>query len=276
MAHSASEKKETAPRVSMNEVSKQYALYEHKESNVKIYFTKNYAMFGKMAGNRVLNKIKIARIKRDIAGGLDVLKYCPIIVAAKGGKLEILDGQHRYVVAKELSSHVWYIIAEELSILEIARVNSNTEKWKPADYIHVYTSQGNEDYKKLKEFMEAYRFPLSVSIQMLMKGNALNDGGPPIGKEALNGGQFKVVCADQAEEVAKIVMEFGDFSYCRQRVFIVAICKIITAEKMPIAEVIEAYKENKGRLEYHSSWKDYLANLEAIVNIGKKVRRVIF
>lgn len=247
----------------------------HVESSVKIFFTKQYDRFVRMKGNRVLNKIKINRIKRDIENGLDVLKYCPVIVSEKDGKLEIIDGQHRYEVAKEMGSHVWYIIADELTLLEIAKVNSNTEKWKNKDYIHCYASQGNEHYQQLSDFMEKYGFPLSVSLALLTKGAILTDGGGDL-KKVFQAGTFTVADLPTAINIAETVMRFEGFEAAKSRTFVVAICKVIESGQCPIDEVIEAYIDNKAKLEPQSSWKEYLGALEAIVNIGKKIRRVIY
>jgi hypothetical protein len=248
----------------------------HTESMVKVFFTKDYRRFVKVQGNRTLNKKKIKRIKDDIAAGLDLLKYCPIIVAEKDGKLEIIDGQHRFAVATELKSHVWYIVADELTLLEIAKMNSNTEKWKNRDFIHCYTSQGNEHYAKIDEFMKKYGFPMSVTVGLLTKGTILADGSSVAMMNDFQAGTVKVTRYADAVKVAETVMAFEGFAAKCSRTFVVAVCKILEAEKMPIEDVIEAYRNNKERLQAHGNWKDYLVNLETIVNIGKSKRRVIY
>jgi hypothetical protein len=248
---------------------------DHTESKVKIFFTKDYDRFIRMNGNRKLNKAKIKRIETDIENGLDVLKYCPVIVAEKDGKLEIIDGQHRFAVAKDLGSHVWYVVAEELSLMEIAKVNSNTEKWKNADFIHCYASQGNVHYQQVQQFMEKYGFPLSVTLALLTKGAIMSDGGNDVKKD-FQGGVFEVKDLEAAEQVADTVMRFDGFSGAKSRTFVVAICKILTANKVEIGDVIEAYLRNQDKLQMQGSWKNYLVNLESILNIGKQNRRVIF
>lgn len=252
------------------------ATMEHTESMVKVFFTKDYRRFIKVKGNRMLNKKKIKRIKDDITAGLDLLRYCPIIVAEKGGQLEIIDGQHRFAVATELKSHVWYIVADELTLLEIAKMNSNTEKWKNKDFIHCYASQGNSNYTIIDEFMKKYGFPLSVTVGLLTKGSILNDGGSGAIKEDFQGGNVRVTHEAEAQKIAETVMQFEGFAAKCSRTFVVAICKILEAQKTDIQEVVGAYLANRNRLVQHGSWKDYLVNLEAIVNIGKSKRRVIY
>lgn len=248
---------------------------QHAESSVKIYFTKEYGLFKIMTGNRPLNENKIRKIKQDICNGIDVLKYCPVIVHERDGRLEIIDGQHRFYVAKQLGSHVWYIVAGEMSLLEIAKVNSNTEKWKPADFINCYAVQGNEHYVKLREFIEETHFPLSVALQLLGKGLDVADSGGGI-KEIFQEGQFIVTNEEDANKVKEVVEQFEPFGMRRSRVFVVAICKIMQAEKVPVQELITAFKANPDKLSPQSGWKEYMSNLEVILNIGKKVRRVLY
>lgn len=300
------QEKQVKDRVSMNEVAKQqqeqkrpemavywpetpkgmtaeplqertvYAAPGHTLSRVQIYTTKQYDRFVKMAGNRSLNKAKINRIKKDIDNGLDMLRYCPIIVAEKDGKLEVLDGQHRLQVCKDLKSPVWYIMADELTILEIARVNSNTEKWKNKDYIHCYVSQGNENYRKVEAFMGEYGFPLSVALALLTKGVKTNDGGEGSVQKQFQEGGIVVKYEAEARRVADIAKQFEGFSAWNSRTFVVAICKIMEADKMPMQEVVAAYLANKDKLQPQGNWKNYLAALEVIVNIGKSKRRILY
>src|SRR3990167_9828888 len=105
----------------------------HLESNIKIYFTRDYSIFKNIAGNRLLNENKINKIIYEIKNGLDVLSYCPIIVDED---MRVIDGQHRLYIARKLQSNIWYVISKKkLSILDIAKVNTNTERWKLKDFI---------------------------------------------------------------------------------------------------------------------------------------------
>ena len=108
----------------------------HIESTIKVYVTKDWSLFGFKEGNRPLNKSKIKKIIADINGGSNLLKYCPIIVVPSGNKLTVIDGQHRLEVAKQLKTYIYYVIHDGMSLYEIAKMNSATEKWKPKDFIN--------------------------------------------------------------------------------------------------------------------------------------------
>lgn len=251
--------------------------FVHIESTVKIYVTREYGLFSVLQGNRSLNKSKIKRIVEEIGAGTNLLKLCPIIVSEEGGKLKVIDGQHRLEVAKQIKSNVWYVICDALTLYQIAKVNSNTEKWTGKDFINCYAQTGNEHYVKLKEFATVYGFPLSVNLALLRSGSIKSDtgGGKTIQKE-FETGNFKVRKENEAIAIAQQVERFRDFAGYHSRNFVVAICKVIDAQKISIDEVVAAFEKNKDQLFTQSNWKNYLINLETIVNIGKGKRRVIY
>lgn len=228
-----------------------------------------------LQGNRSLNKPKIKRIKDEIAAGTNLLKYCPIIVVEKDGKLKVVDGQHRLEVAKQIKSNVWYVISDELTLYQIAKMNSNTEKWKGTDFINCYAAHGNPSYVKLKEFVNVYRCPLNVALQLLSKGTKIDNAGSK-DMELFRQGRYMVKREEEAIMVMQKLSEFSSFHGHMTGAFIIAICRIMVSGKISLDEVLKAYMGNQDKLTLNKTWKDYLANLETIVNIGKSKRRVIY
>ena len=247
----------------------------HIESPVKIYVTRDYGLFGLLQGNRSLNKNKIKKIKDEIAAGTNLLKYCPIIVMEAEGKLKVIDGQHRLEVAKQIQSYVWYVISNELSLYEIAKMNSNTEKWKGSDFINCYAVGGNHNYTKLKEFINVYDCPLNVALQLLSKGTKIDNAGSK-DMELFRQGKYQVKKEQEAISVMQQIQVFSSFKGHMTGAFIIAICRIIMADKIALDDVLKAYNANPDKLSLNKNWKEYLLNLETIVNIGKSKRRVIY
>lgn len=248
---------------------------QHNQSNVLVYFTREYKLFKTMEGNRQLNEAKIKRIKNDIQNGLDVLKYCPLICHEKDGRLEIIDGQHRFYVAKQLQSNIWYILAAPMTLQDIAKVNSCTEKWKPADFINCYAVQGNQHYITLQDYKDKTGFPLSVCIRLLTLGLNITDAGFN-DRELFQGGQFEVKTLEEANNIANIIEEFDEFDGRKSRQFVTAICKVIGAGLVDISQITEAYKKRPELLEQQEGWKGYITNLETVLNAGKHKRTIIF
>ena len=247
---------------------------KHTESDVKVYISRDYGLFRMVEGNRQLNSRKIEKIKDDISGGLNILRNSPIIVNERDGRLDIIDGQHRFYVCKQLKSPVWYILATELSLLDIAKVNSHTEHWKNKDFINCYAVQGNKNYEILDRFIETYKFPVSVAIRLLKEGTLQSDSGSS--KEDFQSGSFKVRNYASAISIADTIVKFSCFKAYKTRTFIVAICKILEVGKTDISEVIEAVEANPTKLLVQLTWKDYLVALEVIVNFGKSKRRILY
>jgi len=257
-----------------NEVRKA-ASFVHIQSPVKVYVTKNYEWFETIQGNRPLNKTKIRKIISEIKAGTNLLQECPIIVVERDGKLYVMDGQHRLEVCKLIESYVWYVIRTELSLFEIAKMNTNTEKWTNDDYLNCYAVNGDSDYAFLKAFKEEYDFPIAVCVELLIKGlNYVSHIPEDI--EAFKAGQFEIKQQEEAVLIANEVMKFSNFKGYTSRHFVVCIAKIIKDGKVGIAEIRKAWESRPDMLENHTSWKDYILNFEAIINVGKHKRVIIF
>lgn len=249
---------------------------QHTESSIKIYHTKEYGRFKMINGNRQLNEAKIKKIKADIAEGLDVLRYCPILVIEKKGRMEIIDGQHRFWIAKELGCPVWYIMTEKMELIDIAKINSNTEKWKTKDFINCYIQLGNENYIKLQQFMDTYGFSATVSLKMLSTGSPGTECGLQGGADDFQRGQFEVHHWEEALRIADEVCKFKAFQYYKDRGFIIAIYRILQSGKITLDDLLAKFEAYPTMLTKQSGFKDYLFNLENIYNRGKQIRVVIY
>ena len=249
----------------------------HTLSQVMVFQSTDYANFKMINGNRQLNESKIKRIIRDIHEGIDVLKYYPITVVEKGERLEIIDGQHRFYIARKLKLPVHYIVMQkQMELPDIAKVNSNTEKWKTKDFINCYIQQGNDNYQKLQEFMDLYHFSATVSIKLLSTGSPGTEAGLLGMSDHFERGLFEVKHWDEAIIIAEQVKRFEAFKYWRDRGFIIAIARIMASAKITIDELHEKWLKYPDMLQKQSGFKDFLFCLENIYNRGKQIRTVIY
>lgn len=250
----------------------------HTPSGVIIYQTTDYSKFDFLKGNRKINERKINNIMDEINNGNDILRYSGILVKESyNERLSILDGQHRYHVSKKLKRPVYYIIVEEdKSMPDIAKVNSNVEKWKNSDYIDCFREHGNEHYKTLNNFINKYGISLTVSLQLLNLGTPGKDSGAhPELHTAFKNGYFEVKTLNEGIAMAEECRKFINFSHNASRSFLIAIFKIQKAMLVTIDELVEAYKKRPDMLTQQTSYKNYITVLEQIYNVGKKVRYVI-
>ncbi len=250
---------------------------QHSISQVQVFCTNEYGRFKIINGNRQLNEKKIKRIILDIESGIDVLQYYPITVKEVKDRLEIIDGQHRFYISKKLKRQIHYILMEEdRSLPDIAKINSNTEKWKTADFINCYIQQGNENYKMLQEFMDKYGFNSTVSIKLLQAGNPGTESGLFNYGHDFQRGLFKVQYPEVAYQTAEKCKSFEPFLHWRDRNFIIAIFRIDAAGKVTIEDLLSRYKKNPDKLQRQPGFKEYIFQLESIYNIGKQNRVVIY
>ena len=247
-------------------------------SEVIVYFSEKYDLFEFIHGNRILNEDKIKKIIREIESGNDMLKYYPIQVKENPGtgKLAIIDGQHRYTICQRLKRCIYYIIVkEEKTIVDIARVNTNVEKWKSNDFLESYISNGNEDYARLKEFIAEYPLSIGFAACILMNGSTTVKSR---GKATLQfqSGSFKINFYPYATKLATCCSLFHNFPLRYQRAFVEAIDRIVNCGLVPIEELAERVTAKIDLLSDQGNYKNYIYKLEEIYNIGKHSRTIIY
>lgn len=113
-----------------------------------VYKSNDLSMFKSIEGNRIPN---IQHVKR-LADSIRVygMKCNPILV---NEKMQVIDGQHRLMAAKEAESFVYYIVVDGYSLNEVHTLNLNQKNWTKKDFMEGYANMGIESYVKLKDFM---------------------------------------------------------------------------------------------------------------------------
>lgn len=249
----------------------------HVESSLQIYFTKDYARFNMINGNRQLNELKIKKIITEINSGNDMLRYYPIQVQENKARLDILDGQHRFWISKKLNRGVYYILVkEEKSMPDIAKINSNVEKWKAEDFINCYVQHGNGNYQLIRDFLDKFGMPLSTTLKLLINGNLSSSGGAQDKTTSdFREGKFVVKYFDKAKKIGEDCRMFYPFIHWNSRDFVLSICKIQEAGLISLEEIITAVNKHPEMLAKQDNYKSYINTLEQIVNVGKQKRIVI-
>ena len=252
-------------------------MMNHVEASTQIHFTTEYAKFRMINGNRQLNERKINKIINEVNTGNDMLRYYPIQVKENGDRLDILDGQHRFWICKKLQRPVFYILVkEDKSMPDIAKINSNVEKWKNEDFINCYVQHGNENYKIIREFLDQYKISLTIALQMLSLGHPGNDTGSNAKlNDDFRNGTIEIKFYDMAIEIAKDALRFSTFAHCLSRSFIIAIYRIKQANMISLDEIESAYNKRPEMLTQQANYKAYVNTLEQIVNVGKQKRIII-
>lgn len=226
----------------------------------------NYDQFDTITGNRKIYSNNVNKLIKSIQEK-NMLEENPIIVSM--GK--IIDGQHRLEAAKKLNIPYYYVEHEGANLEDIRRLNSNSKPWSLDDYLNSYADLNDENYILLKEFLEKYKLPLTVSI-MLLTGTS-GEGG--IGR--FRRGTFKIERLKAADEEAQFLLKVKPYTegeIWRTRTFIDAIKKVwAKVDKEVFQQKIVSRGE---RLRSRMSMKEYLRDLEDIYNYRLKENQIRF
>jgi hypothetical protein len=116
----------------------------------QVHTTTDYARFVILAGNRKPNDIHVKRLSNSFKKNY---LFSPILI---NEKWQIIDGQHRFLAAKELGLPIYYIIVPGYGLNEVQILNTNSSNWKKEDYLKAYCDLGVENYLKMNQFMQEF------------------------------------------------------------------------------------------------------------------------
>jgi len=124
--------------------------------------TKEYSKFKMREDNRAcIDSPHLARIKNSIETR-NFLHLRPITV---NEQMEILDGQHRFLAAKELGLEIFYEITKGSDPKDLVLLNIS-KPWSGLDYLNFYTKNGYKHYIKLQNFIKKHQLKLATAMQL--------------------------------------------------------------------------------------------------------------
>lgn len=115
--------------------------------------TTDYSLFSFIDANRKVVNTHVNKLKDSIEESGNFTEVVPILV---NGRMEIIDGQHRFTALKELGLPVHYTIVEGTNAHTARTMNAFQRNWMPMDYLESYASEGIQSYVKLKQLTEDY------------------------------------------------------------------------------------------------------------------------
>lgn len=165
-------------------------------STSKIQTTRNYALFTISTENREIEINKRGDLVKSMKA-YGYLQAYPMLCKRDGGKLVIVDGQHRFMIAQELELPVSYVIEER--DLDVAVINAGQRTWNIAAYVNRFIAKGLGEYAKLREFAELHGMPLGMAAGVLIGNNTAANA-----HDAIKAGTFKVTDWRFASMVARV------------------------------------------------------------------------
>ncbi len=126
----------------------------------QVYSTTDYSKFQFEKTNRDLGSLKKLKEVAETVGFLT-----PILV---NKEFIIIDGQHRFSVARDLKIPIKYIVLENAGKEEIISLNTTNKQWSALDFIELYAKEGVEDYVQLLDLYKMRIMPISTMISTAM------------------------------------------------------------------------------------------------------------
>lgn len=144
--------------------------YDEPIYDVSAYYvrkTNDYGKFKFIDGNRDVDKT--ASLKKSIKENGWYRQ--PILV---NKRFEIIEGQHRFVVCKELRLPIEYIVQEGLKAKDCAPLNVGRRNWAIKDYVHL-GAVSSDAYRYFEYLLQ--RFGFSPAVTYVATGRSLTGGG---------------------------------------------------------------------------------------------------
>lgn len=224
--------------------------------------TSDYSLFKQLDGNRNVNQANLKRLKRSIE--IELLQI-PIIV---NENLQIIDGQHRFQVCKDLKKPIYYIIIKGYGLNEVHKLNAISKKWSFDDYLDGYANMGYVDYQKTKQFKNYYGFGHMETMSLLLGYAGLAGGAD---RNIFFNGKFKIKSLSDAQRKAEQIKMIKPFynGYLRRN-FVAAMLKLFSIPEFDFNIFIQKIKYQSTKLVDCTTVSQYLLVIEDIYNFKSR------
>lgn len=138
-------------------------------SHGKIYTTSDYTIFKFFPENRPISKKHVRSLAEDSTFSSNFINSTIEVTPDH----YIIDGQHRFIAAKQLGIPIHYQICYSDPFLQIKNRNVNQKRWKFDDYINFYAN-ANESYLFLKEIRSYFGVSFTFICAAVMKISSIS------------------------------------------------------------------------------------------------------
>lgn len=136
---------------------------------MNILSTTDYDKFILRDDNRAsICRSKVASLKRSIQKR-NLLHIFPILV---NEKMEIFNGQHRYLAAKDLGVPIYYVCEKDLLSHDILTANA-ARAWTLDDYLNFFVKNHYPEYMKMKKYMDEHGLKIRAMLAICGCGRAV-------------------------------------------------------------------------------------------------------
>jgi len=240
-------------------------------NNVQVKQTTDYSMFKNLIGNRKPNQLHIKRLENSFK---KKYLFSPILV---NERMQIIDGQHRFLSAKKLGLPINYLVVEGYGLEEVQILNTNSANWKKQDYLKAYCDLGLEPYLQMRQFM--LDFPdFGVAIAEMILTDKVNGENKQLVVDKITmrmmgfqNGELNIPNLSKAYETAEKVLMFKPYydGYNRST-FVRTLITLFKNENYVHSEMISKLANNPSALKHCANVTQYKFLLEDIFNFRRR------
>lgn len=232
----------------------------------KVYSTTDYDKFKTIVGNRPVVE-KGSHFKEVLNSIKAEGQICPAIVNDRN---EIIDGQHRLAICRQLGIPFVYVIGEGRGFVNIAQANAG-RKWSTETFVYGYAQNGGANsasYCYLKALYDEFSPMVSKSSLVRIKDKY----NPEVARQ-IRDGSFSMK-EDEYNMMAKCLRELIKLGYAdflkenpmSGNTYWQAICYTWRHPKIDNKRLIKIMWQNEKRIPSTSKVKELLEALSIIYN----------
>jgi hypothetical protein len=223
----------------------------------KLMSTKDYSRFDLCLFNRSVAKKKDLRESMKDHGFIPAY---PIHCEAKGSRLLIKAGHHRFEVAQELGIAVYYVVSEDTATIH--ELEKATTRWTVEDYLESYIRCGNEGYIALKEYHEETGIPLGMCVAIL--GGETATSGNKL--QQFKDGRFCISGQEHADDIKRVVTHCQAIGISVNQNFVAALSRCLRVPEFSIEVFLTRASSNRDDFKKCRTVIEQMRHFEEIYN----------
>jgi len=226
----------------------------------RVHVEYNYKKFKLLDENRELKPLNLSNLRGSIQR-VDLSDYFPILVTKN---FEIIDGQHRFTIWKELGMPIKYKVMKASNMEIIADINTAQASWNIGDLIKHHAALGNTNYALLQDDMKKHKLSAKTLLMFIMgKTNYSED----IRRKTLI---YRKEDSNSLNRFMNDVKIFARHEFGKQSKFYQAFAALRTHPLYETSVMVhQEYKYGKDKLSPRTTTQGYLEDLVYLYNFNR-------
>lgn len=232
----------------------------------KVYSTTNYDRFKTIVGNRPVVE-KGAHYKEVLNS---IKAEGQIVPAVVNDRNEIVDGQHRLAICRQLGIPFVYVVGDGRGFEDIAQANAG-RKWSIDAFVYGYATNGgknSDSYGYLKALYEEFSPPVTKSSLLRVRSGY----NPEVARQIRDGSftmtayEYNMIAKSLRDLIALGYADFIKNNPMSGNTYWAAMCYTWRHPKVDNKRLIKLMWQNEKRIPSTTKVKEILETLSGIYN----------